>query len=139
MQDGITGAFYDLLTAYGIWACYLGCSGYATGKSRKTAWIDDDSAMIIDACFMRLKNSYPQIWQIMRMYYIQDMDTLDILSVLRRAKRSKRRQNRVIRGQNYYGFDPAYAETLLSVGPKEIMAIKKRGDEMIYNYLLEMV
>ena len=67
-----------------------------------------------------------------------DMDELDIVTMLKRAK--KRRSNRqgVRRGRNYYGFDPAYADVLCSAGPKEVLAIKKRGEEMVFNYLLEL-
>ena len=32
----------------------------------------------------------------------------------------------------------AYAEILYSIGPKEVLAIKKRGEEMVFNYLLEL-
>ena len=85
-----------------------------------------------------LKKAFPAVWQILRMYYVQDMDELDIVSMLKRAK--KRRSNRqgVRHGRNYYGFDPAYADVLCSAGPKEVLAIKKRGEEMVFNYLLEL-
>lgn len=138
IKDGLSSEFYDLLIQYGRWACYLGCSGYATGKQSQTAWIDDESALCLDAVFGRLKKAFPAVWQILRMYYVQDMDELDIVTMLKRAKKLRRTRQGVRRGRNYYGFDPAYAEVLCSVGPKEVLSIKKRGEEMIFNYLIEI-
>lgn len=138
IKDGPSSEFYDLLIQYGRWACYLGCSGYATGKQSQTAWIDDDSALCLDAAFGRLKKSFPAVWQILRMYYVQDMDELDIVSMLKRNKKQRNKRQGVRRGRNYYGFDPAYADALLRAGPPEILNIKKRGDEIVFNYLLEL-
>ena len=114
IKNGLSSEFYDLLIHYGRWACYLGCSGYATGKQSQTAWIDDESALCLDAAFGRLKKAFPIIWQVLRMYYVQDMDELDIVTMFKRA------------------------EILYSIGPKEVLAIKKRGEEMVFNYLLEL-
>lgn len=138
IKDGLSSDYFDLLIQYGRWACYLGCSGYATGKQSQTAWIDDDSALCLDAAFGRLKKAFPAVWQILRMYYVQDMDELDIVSMLKRNKKQRNKRQGVERGRNYYGFDPAYADALCSVGTKEVLAIKKRGDEMILSYLQEM-
>lgn len=138
IKDGPSSEFYDLLIQYGRWACYLGCSGYATGKQSQTAWIDDDSALCLDAAFGRLKKSFPAVWQILRMYYVQDMDELDIVSMLKLNKKQRNKRQGVRRGRNYYGFDPAYADALLRAGPPEILNIKKRGDEIVFNYLLEL-
>ena len=138
MQDGVSSSFIDLLIHYGRWACYLGCSGYATGKQSVTAWIDDTSALIIDKCFGRLKSKLPAIWYILCMFYVKDMDELDIVITFKKRKRGKRRRQGVKRGRNFYGYDPAYADTLYSCGPKEILLLKKRGDQLIFNYLLEL-
>ena len=137
MQDGVSSTFIDLLMHYGRWACYLGCSGYATGKQSVTAWIDDASALILDKCFGRLKSKLPALWHILRMFYVKDMDELDIVSTLKKRKRKKRLQG-VRRGCNFYGYDPAYADTLYSCGPKEILLLKRRGEQLIFNYLLEL-
>ena len=137
-KDGLSSEFYDLLIQYGRWACFLGCSGYATGKQLQTAWIDDDSALCLDAAFGRLKKAFPAVWQILRMYYVQDMDELDIVTMLKSVKKQCGKGQGVRRGRNYYGFDPAYADVLCSVGPKDVLAIKKRGEEMVFNYLLEI-
>lgn len=137
-KDGLSSEFYDLLIQYGRWACFLGCSGYATGKQSQTAWIDDESALCLDAAFGRLRKAFPAVWQVLRMYYVQDMDELDIVTMLKRNKKQRNKRQGVERGRNYYGFDPAYADVLYSVGTKEVLAIKKRGDEMILSYLQEM-
>ena len=94
--------------------------------------------MCLDAAFGRLKKSFPAVWQILRMYYVQDMDELDIVSMLKRNKKQRNKRQGVRRGRNYYGFDPAYADALLRAGPPEILNIKKRGDEIVFNYLLEL-
>ena len=138
IKNGLSGEFYDLLIQYGRWACYLGCSGYATGKQSQTAWIDDDSALCLDAAFGRLKKSFPAVWQILRMYYVQDMDELDIVTMLKRNKKQRNNRQGVERGRRYYGFDPAYADALSRAGPSEILSIKKRGEEIVFNYLLEL-
>lgn len=87
IAEGYSTTFIELLEDWGRWARYFGCQGYyGVHASDPIRFLDDDSAMILDAAFGKLKQSRPMYWKLMRMRYVQKLDSDDIEAVLRRWK-----------------------------------------------------
>lgn len=90
-RAGISEEFYELLTDFGRWAQFSGCKGFfGAHKSDPPRFIDDESAMQIDAAFCRLKDENLALFEVMRMYFIKrlDADLIEkILKVLRQHNR----------------------------------------------------
>ena len=83
MKDGYGSNFVLLLEDWGRWARFFGCQGYKGGQAvAAPAFIDDESAALIDLAMGEIKRNKPQIWKLMQMRYIQGMDAYAISKVL---------------------------------------------------------
>lgn len=90
IKDGCSEAYIALLEDWGRWASFHagGPQGYAGGTPGETPrFIDDESAMQIDAAFCRLKDENLALFEVMRMYFIKRLDADLIEKILRRHHR----------------------------------------------------
>ena len=91
IQDGYSSDYLSLLHNYGLWARYFGAVGYhCPATAHEDYIIDDESALIVEACMCWLKQTRPQVHKLLSMYYIRGLDEYDILSVLKERVTVKR-------------------------------------------------
>lgn len=86
-RAGLSEQFYELLADFGRWAQFSGCKGFFGAHSDPARFIDDESAMQIDAAFCRLKDENLALFEVMRMYFIKRLDADLIEKILRRHHR----------------------------------------------------
>lgn len=91
IQDGYSYDYLSLLHNYGLWARYFGAVGYhCPATAHEDYIIDDESALIVEACMCWLKQTRPQVYKLFSMYYVRGLDEYDILSVLKKHDHSIR-------------------------------------------------
>lgn len=94
MADGYSRHFILLLEDYGRWCRYFGCKGhFKLGHKIESYFIDDESALIIDRAFQKLKDSRPMAFKVLDMYLVGGLDSLDIAVCLNTGKSHKDKIN----------------------------------------------
>lgn len=94
MADGYSHHFILLLEDYGRWCRYFGCKGHFKLENRiESYFIDDDSALVIDRAFQKLKDSRPMAFKVLDMYLVGGLDSLDISVLLNVGKRRRDKVN----------------------------------------------
>lgn len=135
IEDGYSAPFISLLRNYGLWARYFGCVGYKThGSSSESYIIDDESALIIDGAFGHLKQTRPNIFLLVRMYYINGWDEYDILSVI---KEKPGRKPKVKKRRNFFAVKSNEQGCLNYLNAQSVRELIIRGEKLIFDYLQE--
>lgn len=94
MADGYSYHFILLLEDYGRWCRYFGCKGHFKLENRiESYFIDDESALVIDRAFQKLKDSRPMAFKVLDMYLVGGLDSLDISVLLNAGKRRRDKVN----------------------------------------------
>lgn len=94
MADGYSRHFILLLEDYDRWCRYFGCKGhFKLGHKIEGYFIDDDSALIIDRAFQKLKDSRPIAFKVLDMHLVGGLDSLDIACYFNGLK--KYRKNKI--------------------------------------------
>lgn len=94
MADGYSRHFILLLEDYGRWCRYFGCKGhFKLGHKIESYFIDDESALIIDRSFQRLKDTRPKAFKVLDMHLVGGLDSLDISVILNAGKRRRDKVN----------------------------------------------
>ncbi len=136
IQDGYSSEYLSLLSNYGLWARYFGCSGYpGHTSSNQTYTISDESAMIIDKAFCELKQKLPNLYKLLNMFYIQNKSPDEIFLILKKQNKKKIKPRHC---SNYFEFNPAVDTALKYVTTQVICDLIKRGEQLILSQLRSM-
>lgn len=136
--EGYGGQFILLLEDWGRYSRYFGCAGYVGGKTAvMPRFIDDASAEEIDSAMLKLKQGRPQLWDLVKMHYIQGLDAADIAAVMRRGKKRSKGRPGVTRGSNSYRVRAAELGMLQHADEKTVAALVDLASKLVFN-LLEM-
>lgn len=134
--DGYGGQFISLLEDWGRYSRYFGCSGFTGGKTPALPrFIDDASAEEIDRAMLKLKQGRPQLWDLVKMHYIQGLDAADIAAVIRRGKKRSKGRPGVTRGRNSYRVRAAELGMLLHADGKTIADLIDLASKLVFNLL----
>lgn len=139
IQDGYSSEYLSLLSNYGLWARYFGCSGYpGHTSSNQTYTISDESAMIIDKAFCELKQKLPNLYKLLNMFYIQNKSPDEIFLILKKQNKKKIKPRKPRHCSNYFEFNPAVDTALKYVTTQVICDLIKRGEQLILSQLRSM-
>ena len=139
IQDGYSSEYLSLLSNYGLWARYFGCSGYpGHTSSNQTYTISDESAMIIDKAFCELKQKQPNLYMLLNMFYIQNKSPDEIFLILKKQNKKKIKPRKPRHCSNYFEFNPAVDTALKYVTTQVICDLIKRGEQLILSQLRSM-
>lgn len=134
--EGYGGQFISLLEDWGRYSRYFGCSGFAGGKTPALPrFIDDASAEEIDSAMLTLKRDRPQLWQLIKMRYIQGLDAADIAAIMRKGKKRPKGRPGVTRGSNSYRVRVAELGTLMHADEKTVAALLDLASKLVFNLL----
>lgn len=134
IQDGYSSDYLSLLHNYGLWARYFGAVGYhCPATAHEDYIIDDESALIVEACMCWLKQTRPQVYKLFSMYYIRGLDEYDILSVLKERVTVKR-----VRHKDRYDATP-YDDAVRYLTGSEVRDIIILGEKLVLDYLQKEV
>ncbi len=134
IQDGYSSDFLSLLHNYGLWARYFGAVGYhCPATAHEDYIIDDESALIVEACMCWLKQTRPQVHKLLSMYYIRGLDEYDILSVLKERVTVKR-----VRHKDRYDATP-YDDAVRYLTGSAVRDIIILGEKLVLDYLQKEV
>ena len=134
IQDGYSSDYLSLLHNYGLWARYFGAVGYhCPATAHEDYIIDDESALVIDACMCWLKQTRPQVHKLLSMYYIRGLDEYDILSVLKERVTVKR-----VRHKDRYDATP-YDDAVRYLTGSAVRDIIILGEKLVLDYLQKEV
>jgi hypothetical protein len=134
IQDGYSSDFLSLLHNYGLWARYFGAVGYhCPATAHEDYIIDDESALIVEACMCLLKQTRPQVHKLLSMYYIRGLDEYDILSVLKERVTVKR-----VRHKDRYDATP-YDDAVRYLTGSAVRDIIILGEKLVLDYLQKEV
>ena len=139
IQDGYSSEYLSLLSNYGLWARYFGCSGYpGHTSSNQTYTISDESAMIIDKAFCELKQKLPNLYKLLNMFYIQNKSPDEIFLILKKQNKKKIKPRKPRHCSNYFEFNPVVDTALKYVTTQDICDLIKRGEQLILSQLRSM-
>lgn len=134
IQDGYSSDYLSLLHNYGLWARYFGAVGYhCPATAHEDYIIDDESALVIEACMCWLKQTRPQVYKLFSMYYIRGLDEYDILSVLKERVTVKR-----VRHKDRYDATP-YDDAVRYLTGSAVRDIIILGEKLVLDYLQKEV
>lgn len=134
IQDGYSSDYLSLLHNYGLWARYFGAVGYhCPATAHEDYIIDDESALIVEACMCWLKQTRPQVHKLLSMYYIRGLDEYDILSVLKERVTVKR-----VRHKDRYDATP-YDDAVRYLTGSAVRNIIILGEKLVLDYLQKEV
>lgn len=134
IQDGYSSDFLSLLHNYGLWARYFGAVGYhCPATAHEDYIIDDESALVVEACMCWLKQTRPQVHKLLSMYYIRGLDEYDILSVLKERVTVKR-----VRHKDRYDATP-YDDAVRYLTGSAVRDIIVLGEKLVLDYLQKEV
>ena len=134
IQDGYSSDYLSLLHNYGLWARYFGAVGYhCPATAHEDYIIDDESALIVEACMCLLKQTRPQVHKLLSMYYIRGLDEYDILSVLKERVTVKR-----VRHKDRYDATP-YDDAVRYLTGSAVRDIIILGEKLVLDYLQKEV
>lgn len=134
IQDGYSSDYLSLLHNYGLWARYFGAVGYhCPATAHEDYIIDDESALIVEACMCWLKQTRPQVYKLFSMYYIRGLDEYDILSVLKERVTVKR-----VRLKDRYDATP-YDDAVRYLTGSAVRDIIILGEKLVLDYLQKEV
>ncbi len=134
IQDGYSSDYLSLLHNYGLWARYFGAVGYhCPATAHEDYIIDDESALIVEACMCWLKQTRPQVHKLLSMYYIRGLDEYDILSVLKERVTVKR-----VRHKDRYDATP-YDDAVRYLTGSAVRDIIILGEKLVLDYLQKEV
>lgn len=134
IQDGYSSDFLSLLHNYGLWARYFGAVGYhCLATAHEDYIIDDESALVVEACMCWLKQTRPQVHKLLSMYYIRGLDEYDILSVLKERVTVKR-----VRHKDRYDATP-YDDAVRYLTGSAVRDIIILGEKLVLDYLQKEV
>lgn len=134
IQDGYSSDFLSLLHNYGLWARYFGAVGYhCPATAHEDYIIDDESALVVEACMCWLKQTRPQVHKLLSMYYIRGLDEYDILSVLKERVTVKR-----VRHKDRYDATP-YDDAVRYLTGSAVRDIIILGEKLVLDYLQKEV
>lgn len=134
IQDGYSSDYLSLLHNYGLWARYFGAVGYhCPATAHEDYIIDDESALVIEACMCWLKQTRPQVHKLLSMYYIRGLDEYDILSVLKERVTVKR-----VRHKDRYDATP-YDDAVRYLTGSAVRDIIILGEKLVLDYLQKEV
>lgn len=134
IQDGYSSDYLSLLHNYGLWARYFGAVGYhCPATAHEDYIIDDESALIVEACMCWLKQTRPQVHKLLSMYYIRGLDEYDILSVLKERVTVKR-----VRHKDRYEATP-YDDAVRYLTGSAVRDIIILGEKLVLDYLQKEV
>ncbi len=134
IQDGYSSDFLSLLHNYGLWARYFGAVGYhCLATAHEDYIIDDESALVVEACMCWLKQTRPQVHKLLSMYYIRGLDEYDILSVLKERVTVKR-----VRHKDRYDATP-YDDAVRYLTVSAVRDIIILGEKLVLDYLQKEV
>nr|DAU00833.1 MAG TPA: DNA-directed RNA polymerase subunit alpha [Caudoviricetes sp.] len=134
IQDGYSSDYLSLLHNYGLWARYFGAVGYhCPATAHEDYIIDDESALIVEACMCWLKQTRPQVYKLFSMYYIRGLDEYDILSVLKERVTVKR-----VRHKDRYDATP-YDDAVRYLTGSAVRDIIILGEKLVLDYLQKEV
>ena len=134
IQDGYSSDFLSLLHNYGLWARYFGAVGYhCPATAHEDYIIDDESALIVEACMCLLKQTRPQVHKLLSMNYIRGLDEYDILSVLKERVTVKR-----VRHKDRYDATP-YDDAVRYLTGSAVRDIIILGEKLVLDYLQKEV
>lgn len=130
IQDGYSSDYLSLLHNYGLWARYFGAVGYhCPATAHEDYIIDDESALIVEACMCWLKQTRPQVYKLFSMYYIRGLDEYDILSVLKERVTVKR-----VRHKDRYDAT-LYDDAVRYLTGSAVRDIIILGEKLVLDYL----
>lgn len=136
--EGYGTSFIMLLEDWGRYSRYFGCAGFVGGKTAvMPRFIDDASAEEIDRAMLKLKQGRPQLWALIVMRYIRDMDAADIAAVMRKGKQRPKGRSGVTRGSNSYRVRAAELGMLLYANEKTVVALVELASKLVFNFLIE--
>ena len=134
IQYGYSSDYLSLLHNYGLWARYFGAVGYhCPATAHEDYIIDDESALIVEACMCWLKQTRPQVHKLLSMYYIRGLDEYDILSVLKERVTVKR-----VRHKDRYDATP-YDDAVRYLTGSAVRDIIILGEKLVLDYLQKEV
>lgn len=134
IQDGYSSDYLSLLHNYGLWARYFGAVGYhCPATAHEDYIIDDESALIVEACMCWLKQTRPQVHKLLSMYYIRGLDEYDILSFLKERVTVKR-----VRHKDRYDATP-YDDAVRYLTGSAVRDIIILGEKLVLDYLQKEV
>lgn len=134
IQDGYSSDYLSLLHNYGLWARYFGAVGYhCPATAHEDYIIDDESALIVEACMCWLKQTRPQVYKLFSMYYVRGLDEYDILSVLKERVTVKR-----VRHKDRYDATP-YDDAVRYLTGSAVRDIIILGEKLVLDYLQKEV
>lgn len=134
IQDGYSSDYLSLLHNYGLWARYFGAVGYhCPATAHEDYIIDDESALVVEACMCWLKQTRPQVYKLFSMYYIRGLDEYDILSVLKERVTVKR-----VRHKDRYDATP-YDDAVRYLTGSAVRDIIILGEKLVLDYLQKEV
>ncbi len=134
IQDGYSSDYLSLLHNYGLWARYFGAVGYhCPATAHEDYIIDDESALVVEACMCWLKQTRPQVHKLLSMYYIRGLDEYDILSVLKERVTVKR-----VRHKDRYDATP-YDDAVRYLTGSAVRDIIILGEKLVLDYLQKEV
>lgn len=82
-----SGAFVRALENWGKWSRYFGCMGYGHhGGCVDDYVIDDESALIIDKAFCELKETRPNMYLVLKFFYIGGLTEKQIMYKIQRLR-----------------------------------------------------
>ena len=90
--------------------------------------------MIIDGAFGHLKQTRPNIFLLVRMYYINGWDEYDILSVI---KEKPYRKPRLVKRRNFFAVKANERGCLNYLNAQAVRELIIRGEKLIFEYLQE--
>lgn len=133
IQDGYSSDYLSLLHNYGLWARYFGAVGYhCPATAHEDYIIDDESALVVEACMCWLKQTRPQVHKLLSMYYIRGLDEYDILSVLKECVTVKR-----VRHKDRYDATP-YDDAVRYLTGSAVRDIIILGEKLVLAHLVQV-
>lgn len=134
LKSGLHSYDYaNLLHNYGLWARYFGAVGYLhPGLSTETYIIDDESALIVDRAMQSLKDTRPNVYRLITLFYIRGLDEYDILSVIKGPKKQKKHREFKL---NYFEFNPSVDCAIHYATAETIRDLLNLGESYIFRYL----
>lgn len=134
--EGCGRKFELLLEDWGRYSRYLGCKGYASGNAPvRPKFIDEQSAAQIDGAMLKLKRLRPQLWTLVKLRYIHDMDLDDMVRALTRRRKRPRARAGIKRTRCSYGVTLAELDMRDRVDAKTLHVLLQAAVKMVFDWL----
>lgn len=135
-SEGCSRQFELLLEDWGRYSRYLGCPGFASGHAPvRPKFIDEHSAALIDDAMLKLKRLRPQLWTLIKLRYIHDLDLDDIARASARRRKRPRARAGITRTRCSYSVILAELDMCDTVDAKTLHVLLQTAVKLVFDWL----